>query len=119
MVSQLPISVAAVRRAVFFFRRHLGKSLLGSARLKPRVPSEMPLTAGLHENLSRALAEKDLALFSVPVRDAALRFCRAIVQGVGDRRQALPSGRFQQPPYEGARKVAQLVEAEGNVLDDE
>src|SRR5712691_6242399 len=119
MSSQLPIGVAAVRRAVFFFRRHLRKRFLGSARLKPRVPAKMALAAGLHENLSRTLAEKNLSLFPIPVGDATLRFCRAIVQGVGDGRQPFPARRFQQPPYEGTRKVAQLVEAEGDVLDDE
>src|ERR1700737_661105 len=102
MTSQLPIGVAAVRRAVFFFRRHLCKGLVGSPRLKPCVPAKMALPARLHENLSSALAEKNLSLFPVPVGDATLRLCRAIVQGVGDGRQPFPARRFQQPPYEGA-----------------
>src|SRR2546426_1090988 len=75
MSSQLPIGVAAVRRAVFFFRCHLGKGFLGSARLKPRVPAKMTLAAGLHENLSRTLAEKNFSLFPVPVGNTTLRFC--------------------------------------------
>src|SRR5207247_2540109 len=89
------------------------------ARLKPRIPSELLLAARRNEHLAGALAEEDAALRAVPVGDAALRLRRAVVERVGDRREPFAAGGLEQPLHIRTGKVAELVEAQRDVFDNE
>ena len=60
-----------------------------------------------------------MALPPIPVGHAALRVRGAVVEGIGDGGQALSARGLEQPLHVGAGEVAQLVESEGDVLDDE
>src|SRR5882762_5642643 len=104
---------------VLFLVGHLSECLLRSARLEPGIPAEMPFAARLDEDFSLADAAEDLHLRAVPIADAAFRFGSAIVERVRDGGQPFTSGRFEQPANVWAGKVAELVEAEGDVFDDE
>src|ERR1700680_4106 len=119
MSCKLAVGVPTMGEAVLLLGCHFSKGLLRSARLEPGVPSEVLISSRLHQNLAPALAEKDLSLAAVPVRDAALRSCGAVVQRIRDGGQSSASRGFQQPANIGSREVAQLVESERDVLDDE
>src|SRR4051812_5605274 len=104
---------------VLLLVRHLSEGLLRSARLEPGIPSEVPFAAWLDQDFSLADAAEDLDSGPVPVADAAFRFGGPVVERVGDGGQTLASGRFEQPFDVGTWKVAELVEAQRYVFDDE
>src|SRR5438105_12866418 len=119
MRGQLPVSVAAMRDFVFLLISHLGECLLRSVRLEPGVPSEVTFAARLDQNLARGDSAENVALRSIPIRDAAFRFRGAVVERVGNRGEAFAARCFEEPPDVRTREVAKLVEAEGDVFDDE
>src|SRR6185436_14389262 len=119
MLSQLRVGAAAMRDRILLFVRHLRERLLRALRQEPGIPAEMTLAARRDQHLTRRLAVEDVTVTTVPVRDATLRFGGAVVQRVRDRGESLSAGRFEQPLHIRTRKIAELVEAKGDVLDDE
>src|SRR6266508_1580752 len=117
--SEFAVGIAAMRDTIFLVIGHLGECLVGAARLKPRIPTEALFTTRLHEHFAGAFTEKDVALVAIPIRDAALRLRSAIVERVCDRGEPLPPCGFEQPSHVRSWEVAELIEAERNVLDDE
>src|SRR2546428_6207289 len=107
-----------MRDPILLLRRHFRERLLRPARLEPGVPSEMLIAPRLHQNLAHALAEKDLPFAAVPVRDAALRSCGAIVQRIRNGGESSSACRFEQPANIRPREISELVEAERGVLDN-
>src|SRR5713226_7528071 len=108
---ELAVGVAAVGDGVLLRGCHFGERLLRAARLKPGVPPEALLAPRLDEHFAPALAAEDMSLLAVPVGDTALRLRRAIVEGIRDRRQALPSRCFQQPAHVRSGEIAELIKA--------
>src|SRR5205085_7263446 len=113
------VRVSAMRYAILFFCGHLRVRLRRAARLEPRVPPEAAAAARLDKNFAVAFACEHVALLAIPICDAALRLRRSIVERVCDRCQSFSSGGFEKPADVRPGKVAELVEAKGDVLDDE
>src|SRR4029077_18557911 len=112
MSGELAVGVSAMRAPILLLRRHFRERLLRPVRLEPGVPSEMLIAPGLHQNLARALAEKDPPFAAIPVRDATLRSCGAIVQRIRNGGQSFSACCFEQPANIRPREIAELVEAE-------
>src|SRR5437588_11809608 len=110
MRGQFPVSVAAMRDFVFLLISHLGECLLRPVRLEPGVPSEVTFAARLDQNLARDGSAENVALRSIPIRDAAFRFRGAVVQRVGDRGEPFSAGGFEEPADVRSGEVAELVE---------
>src|SRR5258706_6297113 len=119
MSRELAVGLATVGGRIFFFGSHFGEGSAAPVRLEPGVPAEVPAAARLDEDLAHRLAVKEVGILAVPVGDTALRAGGAIEQRVGDRAEALATRRFEEPADEGSREVAELVEAERYILDDE
>src|SRR5258706_15315720 len=117
MSRQLPVGLGSMRARVFLFRRHLAVGFPASFGLEPGVPAEVLFSARLDQHLPDRLSAEEVRRGTIPVGDAALRARRTVDQGIGDGTEALAAGSFEEPPHIGAGEVAELVEAEGDILD--
>src|SRR5688572_2058394 len=119
MLSQLPVGAASMGELIFLVGRELGEGLVRPRRLEPGVPAEMSLAPRLHEDLPRGLAHEHVHLAAVPVADAALRAGGAVVERIRDRRETFAAGSLEQPANVRAWEIAELVEAQRYVLDNQ
>src|SRR3954452_11447611 len=108
-----------MRARVLLLRRHLAVGFGASVRLKPGVPAEVLRSSRLDEHLPGRLPAEEVGRRPIPVGDAALGSCRAVEQRISDGAEALSAGCFEEPAYVETGKVAELVEAEVHVFDDE